>query len=294
MIAFRFLVLYFLLASSAAALLAYPAFLLAGPELFAFEKWVTRLGLLFLILGLIPARRILKLNAQDFAYPRTKSLFIQGLATGFGSGLAILLLPTVIFLALAVLVPDTGKTDPILPLLLTALVAGLLVGVIEESLFRGLFTHVILRHHSALAALVFPSTLYAAVHFMQPAHPPAGENLHWMSGFQVMTQAYLGVFSAPLDDLLALFAVGLFLGLIRLLTGNLALCIGLHASWVLLIKLIKTYTDRNRDSEWSFLVGQYDGIVGWGVCLWLLLLCLILWGFSRQRSNPKDTAHSQR
>ena len=270
--AIRFFLLYFLLASTVAAVLAYPAYLLAGPDLIPFEKWVTRLALLILILGIFPARRLLQLSASDLGFNRSWGPFLLRMGAGFIIGMCILMMPVTVLLMLGAREMNIDGSSALLPLLITALLSGLGVALIEETLFRGLFMAVVQKHHRWPAAVIASSIVYALVHFMRPENPPAADAIQAWSGFVVMGQAYLGVLNAGLDDLLALFTVGVILAWTRVKTGSLAMSMGMHASWVFLIKLIKEHSDKNPASEWSFLVGHYDGIIGWGVFAWLSLV----------------------
>lgn len=283
--AFRFLIAYFLFASVLASACAYPAYLLAGPDLMPFAKWVTRLALLFLILGLYPTCKLLKLTRAELGFSSPKSQFLKQLGRGFGYGLIILLIPFSMLLLLGVRTPDfTGHA--ILPVLATGLIGGLIVGLIEETLFRGLFYRIVDRELSAYWAIGLTSLIYAVVHFIKPAQPPSPDEIDVWSGFTVMAQSYLGIFSANLSDLTALFFVGVLLAQVRHNSGSLALSIGMHASWVFLIKLIKTLTDSPDDAPWRFLAGNYDGIIGWLVAVWLACLWLAFLKFRPFTRQP--------
>ena len=78
-------------------------------------------------------------------------------------------------------------------------------------------------------------------------------------------------FSDPLgilDSFLCLAAVGVLLGIVRLLTGNIAACIGLHAGWVAVIYVVRETTVPNLASPAAWLMGDYDGFIGWMVLAW--------------------------
>ena len=94
-----------------------------------------------------------------------------------------------------------------------------------------------------------------------------------------------GRFSSPviIDSLLALFAAGVFLSLVRLRTGNIAQCIGIHAGWVLVIKVTKSISTVNYESGWGFLVGTYDGVIGFMGFAWLCLLSISYYWLGTRR-----------
>ena len=59
--------------------------------------------------------------------------------------------------------------------------------------------------------------------------------------------------------------------------GNIALAIGVHAGWVLVIKVGKTLTHKDETAPLAFLSGSYDGVIGWLVTAYLALLILAVW-----------------
>jgi len=161
---------------------------------------------------------------------------------------------------------------------ISGLIAGVLVGIIEETFFRGAMFQAIRRQSSALSTMTLTSLLYAAVHFIKP-HSFDGQ-VDWFSGLHILSGAFwkFGEW-ATLDSFVALFAVGMFLSLVREHTGNIAYCIGLHAGWVLIIKCTKKFTYNNHASEWAFLTGNYDGVTGYLAAAWILFLTLLYWVF---------------
>ena len=52
--------------------------------------------------------------------------------------------------------------------IVTALIAGLIIALIEETLFRGAMLSAIKKHGSVLLAIVTTSLIYASVHFIEP------------------------------------------------------------------------------------------------------------------------------
>jgi hypothetical protein len=81
---------------------------------------------------------------------------------------------------------------------------------------------------------------------------------------------------------------GLLLALVRERAGHIGWCIGLHAGWVLVIQASRRLTDVNDDSPLSFLVGDYDGIIGWLAALWIGLLMALYWpGLALWRSQSR-------
>jgi membrane protease YdiL (CAAX protease family) len=93
-----------------------------------------------------------------------------------------------------------------------------------------------------------------------------------------------------LDSMAALFVAGLFLALVRERTGHIGGCVGLHAGWVLVIQVTRQVTDGDPDSELSFLVGVYDGTIGWLATAWIGALATLYWIWSspaNRRQGPR-------
>ncbi len=86
------------------------------------------------------------------------------------------------------------------------------------------------------------------------------------------------------DSFIALFAVGLFLALVREHTGSIALGMGMHTGWVFVIKLTKKATETDWQSPYSTLIGHYDGVIGWLATGWIGVITLGVYWWSRRRS----------
>ncbi len=239
------------------------------------HKQVTRVAKLIALPGfflLILWLGLYHRKALGFGLPRP--LFLRQMLTGWLYGVLILAILSAALIGLGVRTVDPIEEDflsDLVKTLVSGLIGGLLVGLIEETFFRGAMHQAIRRHGPALSAIGFSALLYATVHFIDPVRPTGP--VDWFSGLQILAGSFwqLGDW-ATLDSFVALFVVGLFLGMVRERTGNIAYCIGLHAGWVFVIKLTKKFTSNNHDSDWAFLTGSYDGITGYLAALWLLLL----------------------
>src|SRR5690606_9308040 len=80
------------------------------------------------------------------------------------------------------------------------------------------------------------------------------------------------------DSFIALAMLGVLLAVVRLRTGALAACIGLHAAGVACIAVLRSTTLVEQDSAYAGLVGSYDGVIGWAALIWFVLIVL---GFLR-------------
>jgi hypothetical protein len=82
---------------------------------------------------------------------------------------------------------------------------------------------------------------------------------------------------AIVDAFLCLFAVGVLLASVRAVTGNIAACMGLHAGWVWVIAFVREGSQPNDAHPMRFLVSQFDGVVGWLVLAWTIVIGLVLY-----------------
>jgi len=249
-----------------------------------------RLTQIFILLGLWPFLRAMELNDRTvLGYGAPRPIFLRALALGWMWGVIILLVLAISLVTLEVRVPDAGG-DQWLPDLLNkavqALIGGLLIGVMEETFFRGALYAAIRRRCSLGAAVFWTAFLYALLHFMKPGTLPDGVVFDWAGAWQMFVETFTGAFQwKNLDSLTALLLVGVFLALIRERTGHIGWCIGLHAGWVFVIQLTRHLTDGNEASPYAWMAGDYDGMIGWLAAGWIGLLALGYWLFPGSADN---------
>ena len=271
------------------ALLAFPVY-----EIFSsfgevpFRKIVSRTtllsGLLFSLLYFAHYNG-LSLRRLGIRSHRAHIRLIQGLAAGF----IIVAIIEANLLALGIHDLNAERLlslERLSLLLLGGLLTGLLVGIVEELIFRGALLGGLSRQTNTALALVTVSLVYAAVHYLKFRDLPADAAIHWYTGL-TMLPAALFQFADPAryDAMLTLFFLGLLLGLVRLLTGNLILCIGIHAGLVAGEKFVQHVTDFMPYSPHAHLVNRYDPFSGDLASVWLLLFCVSLYFLCRRRSR---------
>ncbi len=118
----------------------------------------------------------------------------------------------------------------ILPLIGTAVI----VPLIEEALFRGLFLGVFLRGLRPWPANLLGAAIFSIVHFLK-APVQTTTTVRWFSVFVSLSHSF-DQFREPmlvLGGFSTLFVIGITLGYARLGTRSLWLPIGLHAGWIL-------------------------------------------------------------
>ncbi len=126
--------------------------------------------------------------------------------------------------------------------------------------------------------MLLTAPLFAILHFFAKASI-APEQLHWDSGFDLLVRSFAPLSSPTLviDSFLAWLAVGLVLSLTRVLTGNIAVAIGLHAGWVVVLRILQLCTVRGGGAQYSAWVGRFDGLVGYWLLPWAAALGFALW-----------------
>jgi membrane protease YdiL (CAAX protease family) len=279
--------LYLSLCLALAALLTYPV-LATGWLHQPPHRVMGRLAQIFILLGLWPFLRALGLNrwaALGYGVPRPR--FMRSLWRGWLLGLAILAVLAVTELVLGIRIPDSpaaGDIPRLFAKALQALVGGLLVGLLEETFFRGALFTAIRRGGGALSAVAWTAALYALLHFMKPGTLPDHLPFDWAAAWHMFAGVYTDAFEwKNLDSMAALFLVGVFLALVRERTGHIGWCVGLHSGWVFVIQVTRHLTDGNPASPYAFLAGSYDGMIGWLAAGWIGLLALGFPLFDRVR-----------
>jgi len=128
--------------------------------------------------------------------------------------------------------------------------------------------------------------LYAVLHFTAKSRI-APSDLGWGSGFDVLLHSFspLAQPSLVFDSFLSWLIVGLILSYTRAVTGNIAVAIGLHAGWVVVLRMLQQGTGGGQAPAYSFWVGRLDGLLGLWMVPWGLAIAIALW-FTRARWVP--------
>jgi uncharacterized protein len=278
------------------AALGYPAWLLVAPLLEnpKFHRVASRVGMLLLVVGFVlVARRLKVADRQSLGYGLPPGKFTVEIAAGVVLGAALMLpvLATMVVLDMRAAVGPALSAWEWIGLMLRGLVSGLVIAFIEETFMRGAMQTAITRESGAKLAIAVTSLLYAATHFIGRYRVAAADVTPW-SGVE-MLQGALAAFAHPLDILdafLCLTAVGVLLGMVRQLTGNIAACIGLHAGWVAVIFVVRETSERNSHGPAVWLLSDYDGFIGWMVLGWTLIIGAVLWWWYGVRRRPAQPA----
>lgn len=245
----------------------------------------------FILLGVWPFLRLQRLTDRTaLGYGAPWPTLRRAAGLGWVAGLAMLLILVLAILGLEIRLPDAQlEFWPYLAKkAFEALLGGILIGVLEETFFRGALYTAVRRYEGIVSAVFWTALLYMLVHFMKPAALPPGVPLDWGASWQIFASAFTRVLDPEhVDSMAALFAAGVLLALIRERSGHIGWCIGLHAGWIFVIQVTRRATDPNPEAPLAALVGGYDGVIGWLAMAWIGLAALLYWWWTgRSSSDP--------
>lgn len=259
-----------------AALFTYPAWWLVSlVSIEPVHRVMHRIAMLVALIGLVVLTRRLGLsNKEAMGYGMPRRQFLTQLGIGWLCGWALMLPLTGLLLGLDIRELKPGFDGHWLSLIAGGIVTGLTVAFIEETFFRGVLFTAISRTSGAAAAVIAPSLLYASLHFLGGKLRVPPDQVSWVHGFEVLSKLFER-YVQPLtfaDSFIALAMLGVLLATVRLRTGAIAACIGLHAAGVAFIAVLREATLVNPNADYVELVGSYDGVIGWAALVWFTVI----------------------
>ncbi len=257
-----------------------------------FSRYFRRASQACAVLFLWPLIRWTGMNRGLFPGWRPVRRGLAGYALGFCLAAGLLLALGCFFCAQGIyrLRPEpawTGFSEP--------LSAAFGAGVLEELFFRGALFGLLLRSQRPLAALVTSSVLFAFVHFLTP--PEAWklplEDVTWSSGFLALGAIFSRFQNTDflLAEFATLLAVGWVLGAVRLRTGQLWACMGLHGGWVFGLKYFSALTLGSK----ALRAGEHLPWIGVNLKIGLApLLVIALTGWLACRLLPRSASDAKK
>ncbi|MCI0746628.1 MAG: CPBP family intramembrane metalloprotease [Verrucomicrobia subdivision 3 bacterium] len=240
-----------------------------------FHRFVSRSLLLVALLGIWPYLRALRMSSwRDVGLGHRRDWLRQA-GTGFVLGFLTLGSVGLIALAAGAREWNHATADRIAAALGTAAASALIVGVLEELLFRGTIFGSLRRQGDWIMAIIVSSVVYSLVHFFRkPGFQPWG--IRWWSGLRALPDMMLGFLdvTAVVPGFFVLLLVGAILALAYQRNGNLYFSIGLHAGWIFWMKSYGVMTtSREGASQWIW--GSAKIVDGW--ISFVVLLPLLVW-----------------
>jgi len=198
-----------------------------------FSRYVHRCLLVLAVAGLWPLTRALGCASwESVGWSR-----VAGGARRVGWGFAIGLWGMVILVALEGWMGEREwrrglNGDAVTMGVFRAALSGSVVAMIEETLFRGVLFSGLRPAVGVVGAVVLPSLLYSAVHFLR--RPEVPDAMTWFSGFETLLGMLrgLGAWDRLVPAFGTLFLLGVLFGLSRSREGSLYFSLGLHAALV--------------------------------------------------------------
>jgi membrane protease YdiL (CAAX protease family) len=239
------------------------------------RKLIIRLTQIFLLLSIFPAMAYLKLQKEDLGFT-AKSVFLKQLPLGFGLGLITLMPIFIILYVFNIDIIDQAQPWTVglaTKKILLSLLLALLIAVVEESVFRGILLAGLKKNMPVITAVLISSTYFAALHFLNSSTEVPRQEFNLFSGFILLGEAFANVLNPHnLSAFISLLMVGIFLAVLRTqVKESLGLCMGCHAGWVWQIKMNGSLFNTNFNSEYLYLVSNYNYVVGPLVTGWLSL-----------------------
>jgi uncharacterized protein len=267
-----------------AATIAYPIYgLTSHIAPWPFHRVASRVAMLIAAAGLVWLCRHLGIsNKRDLGYGLPWRRFLKVSLLWGAVGIASAAAGAAFLMAVHLRIPSGGaplaSMAGFLHLFLIGLASGLAVALIEETVMRGAMHSAIARESGQWSAVLLTAPLFAILHFFAKARIPPNE-LDWASGYDLLSRSFAPLAHPALvfDAFLAWLAVSLVLSLTRSLTGNIAAAIGLHAGWVVVLRMLQEGTVRGTDPAYGAWVGAFDGLLGLWILPWAAVIAAALW-----------------
>ncbi len=222
-----------------------------------FESVVSRCFLVLMILGCIPFMKGGGMgHVVDLGFQKDISWLkkvLKGLSTGCLTMAGLFLLGWGLnAYTLKLVLP----VDVVIKLS-SYFVGALIVGVLEETFFRGFLFGVLRRPLGYCGGLLLSSLIFSVIHFAKP-NPAIGVVYgHWYSGLALFPSMFrfVGPSYHYFPFFLTLFFMGMIMCVFYDLHHHIYFIIGLHAGWVFIMRTGKFLFERNPNS-YLYLFGH--------------------------------------
>ncbi len=253
-----------------------------------FHRYVHRCVLGLAIAALWPLARALgRRTFADLGWSRRPDAarqWVSGLAVG-----AVMFATT---LSVEVLLGSRGwRVDLTVARVIVGVLAAagsaLVVGAIEETVFRGVLCRGLRESLGWPVAIGISSVVYAWVHFLGKV--PSPDTVGAMSGLGVVRDMLGSSVDVAtwMPGMPTLVVAGFLLGRFLQRTGSLHFSVGLHSGWVLFIKMRGTLTASVAGSATVAGWGESRVSAGWAGLIAVILTALVCEGWFARRGCPK-------
>jgi membrane protease YdiL (CAAX protease family) len=245
-----------------------PPWLLGQP----FSQYFTRIALVLAVLSLFPLAKHLgftQLHQIGLLFSAGQLRFFFWGILGGVTSLSFITIVNVICgirslspsITLPIIVTKTAST----------IASAITISLIEELIFRGLFFHAVKKAWNWIFAMVVSSIIFAALHYIDTKYNPS--LIEWYTGIEALPKILspLARPSVIVPGMLNLFLAGCILCYAVHHTKSLWFPIGIHAGWIIAIKLSPAFLPLAQPE--SAFWGSHRIVDGW-------FATLVLSGFS--------------
>ncbi len=248
-----------------------------------FHRYVGRSLLLLAVVGLPIFVKALRFrSARELGLRFQRRDWVEA-AQGLGWGLAAIAIATALAFSFGARVLDPERTSQQLERhIRNTIPVALLVGCLEELLFRGALFGALRRRYSFWAAAILSSAFFGIVHFL--AQPKSTGIVEWNSGLITLAQMLSGFteWKALFPGFLNLTLTGILLALGYERTKTLLFPIALHAALIFGVKSVG-FATKTVDAANTWVWGSSKLVDGWATAF--LLVAII---FAIKRILPKS------
>ncbi len=248
-----------------------------------FHRYLDRSFLILALIGIWPLMRALGATSpQEVGIVPPYGGQIKKLFGGIVVGIISLAIVAGIQIGFGARSFNSNATaHQIVGVIFSALGAAVVVGTLEEILFRGAIFGGLRRVFGWPIALIASSLIFALLHFLKRADIASPVN--WNSGFVLLAKLF--DFGDFLPAFLNLALVGVILALAYQRTGNLYFSIGLHGSWIFVLQSFGKLTIQPASVTNSFW-GSAKIVDGWLAFLILIATLIVVQFLPLQKRLP--------
>jgi len=258
------------------------------------------------VIGVVLSYRVLGLTQpRRFGLIPPTAFHRRDWLVGFAIAMSCVLSAVALKFAVGEIVWSMDPIGSVIGRLFKGAFSAVLIGAIEETIFRGLLLGALYRKFGAVPAMLLGNIIFSGAHCMQAVKgegtaASALPQAWWDLGVSVrVVEELLGVFgSDPQRTALkffALFLFGLLTSYAAVKRRSLYLAMGLHAGTVFILQIKGSFRDLNPEFDWrgwSWLLGEKE-IVPSVLAQAVMLLGLVLTVFwTRRAPTPQEDLDS--
>ena len=245
----------------------------------ALNKAIKYGAILICAVFIIPALKINKLYQREIVgYLESKTEFMLNICKGFVISLVLMLPLIILFVSLGIRTLNFDLfnfNQYFIYTILYILFISLVISIIEESFFRGIMIQEEINKISTFKIIIFSSVVYSLFHFIK-IPLIVDDNILWNTGLNEVLNIFLNFKDfLIIDAAITLLMFGILLGLIRVNFKTISYGIGIHSGFVFTIKTFKSNSSLNIESDYIYLLSNYDSFTGHLATIWITTLILL-------------------